>query len=109
MQDQFRLNKSGATPPHTLDFDFIDRITQARSINENDRQAADARGFFNSVASRAGNGRHDRTIMAKELIEQARFSNVGPPNYGGANTAPKNLTLICRAEEFIDESGALLQ
>ena len=106
VQNQFRLRERGAAAADALAFNLVARLAQAGGVNEHDRQAADVRGLLNRVARRAGNGRNDGAVMAKQLVEQTGFAGVRPADNRRADAAPQNLPLVRRAEQLVHEGDA---
>ena len=69
--------------PRALDADALDRIVgvaQARGVDHGERNAADLDHALDRIARRAGDRRHDRRFLARQLIEKTRLAHVGAPD-----------------------------
>src|ERR1051325_11379184 len=109
MQNQLGLLQTSAAAPDALDFNFVAPFTQTNRISEDHRQAADIGGFFDRVAGGPRDGRHNRAIMAEQLVEKTGFSRVWPANDRDPNAAPENLPFVRRAQQFIHALNAILE
>src|SRR5258705_3446735 len=109
MQNQLSLLETLTTAPNSLLLNLVARLAQAGSINEHHRQPADVGSFLDRISCRARDGRNDRSVAAKQLVQQARFAGVGTPDDRGANATPQNLAFISGAKQLVHEAYAFLQ
>jgi len=68
-------------------FDLVRGGAQARGVHEDYRHAADIERLTQRVARRAGNGRDDRALFARQAVHKTRLAHVGPPGQNHLNAA----------------------
>jgi hypothetical protein len=97
MQHQFSVFERFPTAPNPLGLNLITCFPQPAVVDENYRQTANIRGFFDRIACRARDGGDNSAVVTQQLVQQARFARFGAPDDGTANATAKDLTLHSRS------------
>ena len=81
-QHQIGIRQSFDGFPNADRFRFVERLTNARRIDELNRNATDGHGFAHQVPRSARSCRNDGTFALDQPIEQTRLADIRPADDG---------------------------
>ncbi len=103
LQNEFGLVQRGFAAADAFFLNGVGGFAQSGRIDKNNGDAAHVGGFLNRVPGGTRDRRDDGAFVSEQLIKEARFTRVGPPDDGRAHPPTQDLPFVGGAQQFNDE------